>query len=337
MTIKKIQPFHIDATKDFVFGNLTAQGLMTVVGNANIGNIDSTGVVATTLGGLLTTSAQPNITSVGLLSALSVGPNSSITLTGSSGFVKANSIQGTDGVNAIYPGYNGVTGAVGITSNLTVGIGVAGNITANGTVNFTNASNVSLGAVGNVKITGGTTGQYLTTDGSGNLSFSAISSTSISNGDSNVNIPTANGNVTISSAGTANVVVVSSTSANVTGELNVSGNVTSNGIRLGYLGAPLSGSDKTTSYTLATPTDLGKIVIVGTGGSIIIPNSTFSAGDTIGLYNNTAATVTVTCSTTNAYIAGTDTNKTSVTLAARGLATIAFISSTLCVISGSVT
>ena len=213
---------------------------------------------------------------------------------------------------------------------------------ATGVVNFTNTANVTLGAVANLHISGGTSGYVLSTDGAGTLSWVAQSGgggggASIANGTSNVNIATANGNVTISSAGTANVVVVSSTSANVTGELNVSGNVTSNGIRLGYLGAPLSGSDKTTSYTLATPTDLGKIVTVGTGGSITIPNSTFSAGDTIGLYNNTAATVTVTCSTTNAYIAGTDTNKTSVTLAARGLATIVFISGTLCVISGSVT
>lgn len=146
----------------------------TAVANFFVGNFYGTANAATTAG-TVTTNAQPNITSVGLLSALSVGPNSSITLTGSSGFLKANSIQGTDGVNAIYPGYNGVTGAVGVTSNLTVGVGVAGNITANGTVNFASASNVSLGSVGNVKITGGTANYVLQTDGTGNLSWVAQS------------------------------------------------------------------------------------------------------------------------------------------------------------------
>ena len=45
------------------------------------------------------------------------------------------------------------------------------NVTANGAVDFTATSNVSLGAVGNIHITGGSSGQILSTDGTGNLSF----------------------------------------------------------------------------------------------------------------------------------------------------------------------
>ena len=103
-------------------------------------------------------------------------------------------------------------------------VGTLVNLASNGTVNFTNASNVSLGAVGNVKISGGGTGQYLYTDGAGNLSFGTVSTSSISNGTSNVSIPVVNGNVNISSAGNANVVAVSGTGANITGTLSVSGN-----------------------------------------------------------------------------------------------------------------
>ena len=237
---------------------INVAGTLNTTGNANVGNIGATNGVFTNISGngsaltsitganvtgqvgnalvagTVYTAAQPNITSVGLLTALSVGPNSSITLTGTSGFVKANSIQGTDGVNAIYPAYSGAAGAVGITGNLTVGIGIAANITANGNVtanyfigngssltsvaganvtgtvananyaayagnvtvaaqsnitslgtltgltsngiiNFTNASNVSLGAVGNIKITGGTANYVLSTDGAGNLSWVAQS------------------------------------------------------------------------------------------------------------------------------------------------------------------
>ena len=98
---------------------------------------------------------------------------------------------------------------------------------------------------------------------------------------------------------------------------------------------PQSGSDKTTSYTLAT-TDVGRFIGVGTSGSIVVPNSTFATGDVVSVFNNTTGNVTITLSTTNAYIAGVNTNKSSVTLATRGVATILFITSTLCVVSGNV-
>ena len=50
------------------------------------------------------------------------------------------------------------------------------NITANGVVDFSTTSNVSLGSVSNIHITGGSSGQVLTTDGAGNLSFSDTAS-----------------------------------------------------------------------------------------------------------------------------------------------------------------
>jgi len=98
---------------------------------------------------------------------------------------------------------------------------------------------------------------------------------------------------------------------------------------------PQSGSAKTSSYTLTT-SDIGSFIEVGSSGAITIPNSTFSAGNAISLFNNTTGNVTVTCSITTAYIAGTNTDKSSVTLATRGVATILFISATVCVISGNV-
>ena len=103
---------------------------------------------------------------------------------------------------------------------------------------------------------------------------------------------------------------------------------------LGYRNAPAVGT-KTSSYTLATG-DVGKYVQVGTSGSITIPDATFAEGDVISIFNNTSGNITVTCSITTAYIAGTDTDKASVTLATRGVATVLFISSTVCVISGNV-
>ena len=315
----------------------------SAIANYFVGNFYGTANTA----GTVTTNAQPNITSVGLLSALSVGPNSSITLTGSSGFVKANSIQGTDGVNALYPGYNGVTGAVGVTSNLTVGVGTSGNITANGnvtasyfigngssltnitggnvtgqvanalvagtvytaaqpnitsigtltgltsngTVNFTNASNVSLGAVSNVKVTGGTSGQYLQTDGAGNLSWATVSSGStsnINNGTSNVSIATSGGNVTTSVNGNANIFVVTGTGVNVAGTLNVTG-VTD----LGAVGnVKITGG--TANYVLQTDGagNLSWVAQSGGGGtSAPQPGTAFDTSITVA--NNYAVTATM--------------------------------------------
>ena len=103
---------------------------------------------------------------------------------------------------------------------------------------------------------------------------------------------------------------------------------------LGYRNVPAVGA-KTSSYTLATA-DVGKYVEVGSGGSITIPDATFSAGDIVSIFNNTTGAVTCTCSITTAYIAGTDSDKATVSLATRGVATVLFQSGTVCVITGNV-
>jgi hypothetical protein len=103
---------------------------------------------------------------------------------------------------------------------------------------------------------------------------------------------------------------------------------------VGFLDVPPVGT-KTGAYVLATG-DVGKYVQVGSGGSIEIPNSTFAEGDIVSIFNNTSGSITITCTITTAYIAGTDTDKATVSLATRGLATILFISGTVCVISGNV-
>jgi hypothetical protein len=99
---------------------------------------------------------------------------------------------------------------------------------------------------------------------------------------------------------------------------------------------PQSGSAKTTSYTLAT-SDVGQYIQVGSGGSVTIPDGVFSTGDAIVIANNTTGNITITCTITTAYIAGTDTDKSTMTLATRGLANILFLSGTVCIVSGNVT
>ena len=65
--------------------------------------------------------------------------------------------------------------------------------------------NINLGSVSNLHISNGTSGQVLSTDGTGNLSWITVDGTQsdeIANGTSNVSIPTLNGNVVVN-VGTA--------------------------------------------------------------------------------------------------------------------------------------
>lgn len=103
---------------------------------------------------------------------------------------------------------------------------------------------------------------------------------------------------------------------------------------LGFQSIPPVGT-KSGSYTLQT-SDVGKYVQVTTGGSITIPTSTFAEGDIISIFNNTTGNITITCSAPTTYAAGINSAKTSLTLSTRGVATILFISSTICVVTGNV-
>ena len=109
-----------------------------------------------------------------------------------------------------------------------------------------------------------------------------------------------------------------------------------NAYSVGYRNIPQSGSSKTTSYTLTTA-DVGEYILLGASGAIVIPDATFATGDVVSIFNNTGSTATITCSITTAYIAGTFTDKATMTLAAAGVATILFITGTTCVVSGNVT
>ena len=192
----------------------------------------------------------------------------------------------------------------------------------------------------------------LTTNGTGDL----ILNTNAGSNSSSITIQdAANGNIVLAPNGTGRV-EVSGTSSNagginfyedtdngtnkalltapavLGGDITVTlPDITSS---LGYKNIPPVGT-KTTSYTLAT-SDVGEYVQVSTGGSITIPDATFAEGDAVSIFNNTDAAITITCTITTAYIAGTDTDKATVSLATRGVATILFISGTVCVITGNV-
>ena len=202
-----------------------------------------------------------------------------------------------------------------------------------------NLEGVSIGLVGgNTYFETGYLGTYISSNVTvGNSTVSSvINSTSISANTASLN------SVSVTSNVTSNTVSLRGSSGSFTATINPTTltadrtvTIPDETFTIGFRNIPPVGT-KTASYTLAT-SDVGKYVQIGSGGSIIIPDATFSEGDAINIFNNTSGSITITCSITTAYIAGTDTDVASVTLATRGMATILFISSTVCVIAGNIT
>lgn len=188
-------------------------------------------------------------------------------------------------------------------------------------------------AVGDTWTLGGTfdtNGSLKQTLGTVNLTSGVTGTLAVANGGTGVTTSTGTGSVVLSTSPSLTTPVLGTpTSGNLS-------NCTADGTNaVGYRNIPQSGSAKTTSYTLAT-SDVGEFINVGTGGSVTIPDSTFAAGDVVSIFNDTSGAITITCTITTAYIAGTDADKATVSLATRGVATILFISGTVCVINGNV-
>ena len=126
----------------------------------------------------------------------------------------------------------------------------------------------NLGPVTNVTITGGTVGYLLTTDGNGILQWSPPGSgAAISNGSSNVNIATSNGNITAGVGGVANVVTISSTG------LTVAGNITATNFVGNFSGNASNANFANTAGTVtasAQPniTSVGTLVSLEVSGNI---------------------------------------------------------------------
>jgi hypothetical protein len=130
------------------------------VAGANVTGTVSSATTATTAT-TVTANSQPNITTVGTLSGLVM--SGSITTSGAS---PAPSLSGFSSVSA-----GNLTGT--LTTNAQPNITSVGTLT-----NITVSGVTNLGAIGNVHISGGTTGQTIITDGSGNLSWTTPASSS---------------------------------------------------------------------------------------------------------------------------------------------------------------
>lgn len=316
-----------NSNAEFAFGsNVTVSNEIVTINT--LGNVRAsyflgngsqlTGVSATTAATANTVidAAQPNITSVGTLSSLSVTGNvtagnfvgvfangtSNVAIPAVNGNVNISSAGNANIVVVTGTGAN-ITGTLNVTGNSNVSnLRSNGFLQATGAIDFSQSPEVSIGPVGNIFITGGLAGYLLSTNGFGALSWIAPPSTSgITNGTSNVSIPTTNGNVNTSVGGSANVLVVTATGANIAGTLNATGNANvgnigaTNGVFTNISGngsslSAISGANVTgqvanalvagTVYTAAQPniTSVGTLTSVAVTGNATVGNILLNGG-----------------------------------------------------------
>jgi hypothetical protein len=240
---------------------------------------------------------------------------------GATGTVTSVGLTFTGGVVSV--------GGSPVTSSGTLALTVAG--TSGGIPYFSSASTwaTSAALAANALVIGGGAGAApsTTTTGTGILTF--LGTPSSSNLASAVTDETGSGSLVFATSPTLVTPILGTPTSGTLSNCTVDG---TNAV--GFRSVPPVGT-KTGSYTLATG-DVGKYVQVGSGGSITIPDATFSEGNAISIFNNTSGAITITCTITTAYIAGTFTDKATMSLAAAGVATILFISGTTCVVSGNV-
>jgi len=347
----------VSATGNITVGNIGTSGLASVVGNVQAGNIRTVGLITAT--GNIT---GGNILTVGLISATSTITSAANIIGGNITTVGLLSATSTITSAANIIGGNILTaGIMSSTGNITAGNiiipGAFGQVAIiNGTLNVTGTSIVRLAnasgsntvvldsLLGTVSATGNVTGNYFIGNGSQLTGIIASAGAAITNGNSNVTV-NANANVTVGVTGTSNVVVVAPTGEYVTGVVSATGNVTTpNTISGGTITATGNVFDsigpvrnipintQAANYTLAI-TDNGKFV--STTSNVFVPNTIFSAGNAITLFNNSAANVTVYANTSvTMYLAGTATTGNRV-LAQRGMATILCVAANTFVISGA--
>ena len=276
-------------------GNLSAVGAFTaasanISGSVNASNITGTNIRSTATTVALGLDAGQTGQQAG---AVGVGVNSGFFNQGSNTVALgynagrdtqgANSIAIGEGAGNSFQGGNSI--AIGVnagsngqgTNSIAIGTNAAPNVQNNYTIVLNASGSNLVTAQANsfyVKpIRNASAGNILQYDAtSGEVTYSAFSAASISNGTSNVNIPAANSNITMSVNGTSNVVVVSNNSVNVQGNI-IAANITANtGIFTG------NGS--------------GLTALTGANVTGIVANANYAAfANTVGSAN-TAITVT---------------------------------------------
>lgn len=241
-----------------------------VISDANTANLNVSTAVTS---GTVTTASQPNITSVGTLSSLSVSGN--LTAGNLLGiFANGNSnisIPSSNGNINISAG--GAANELVITST---GINVAGYI--NSTGNLTVGAKSNLGPASNVIITGGTANYVLSTDGAGNLSWVAQSG---GNGGGSANIAIYDDGVLLTNTVTSLDFVGAGVTANANGNaitvtINGGGG---GGSTAGYQTRTYTGNGVQANFTVSSGSTANSLIVTE-NGVVQTPDTDYTVSST---------------------------------------------------------
>ncbi len=327
------------------WGNTTNTNLGTLIEQAVSGYV--TQAVST---GTDTTITIPN-------GATGVARNMFIELTGTGG-ASTNLIVPTN--KKLYFVYNNASGAVTVKvagqTGVSVAVGAKVILVSNGT-DIVEATSYITGVPSSLTVTTlNATSASITTLTGTTLGYSSANITTVTGttisatnmgAQATTQFQAASANITTVTGTTAgfssaNITTLSGTtatytSANITTVTGTAATFTTSSDGVGNLrNIPSAGAAKTSAYTL-TVSDIGEFVTVGSGGSVTVPNDTFAAGNVISVYNDTTGNISINCPITTAYLTGTNTDRASLTLATRGIATILFINPSYCIASGNLT
>jgi hypothetical protein len=187
-------------------------------------------------------------------------------------------------------------------TNITT-VGTLTTLSVTGNIDTANTANVGSLKVGTLTYANvdGTANQVLATYGNGQLFFTTISTSSLTNGNSNV-IVNANANVTISANGVANVITVTSVGGNVTGNVGITANAIANNItantRIDIGNTALSWATLTTTSTSANQIITSLDANVIRGAEFLVKGEESIGGkytvvSLSGIHNGTSANYTV--------------------------------------------
>jgi len=235
-------------------GNIYAGGAVVITGNTSAGNVSATKGIFTSVAGTLLTAAQPNITSVGTLSSLTVNSGGLNAVTTTTATVNATSgnigtlavTTGLSTANAVVTGGSINNATIGDTTHTTgrfttvtattVNAGTIGNTgaTLTGTLSTTAQPNItSVGTLTSLAVTNATTvGNLVTTNGVFWANGTAFASSLYSNANVTSYLPTYSGN--IGGTVTGNQPYITGLTG-LTG-LSVTGNVTATNVIISDIG-----------------------------------------------------------------------------------------------------
>jgi hypothetical protein len=316
----------------FSGGPVTSSGTLTLAGTlavasggtgATTASAARTNLGATSVGSAIFTAANPNS-----IRFIRINADNTVTLQDAIDFRTSIDAPSNTGLNASGDWGINVTGtAANVTGIVAIANGGTGSNTASGArtalgattvgaslFTLTNPSAITFprfNANNTVSALNAADFRTAIGAGTGNGTVTSVSGTGSANGLSLSGTVTSSGNITLSGSVTS-----------------VASNATIDGVTIGFRNIPRS----TTSGT-ATTADVGKCIAVSAG--ITVPSATFSAGDAVSIYNNSASAITITQGSGLTLRQGGTANTGNRTLAARGMATIWFNSASEAIITGA--